>query len=92
MGQPAVTDLRDAGIDVRVPVEDLPDDEVRQKARCSPWMRGGTRHDRIAPDVAIAGEIRWLVEKAVEEDRQMGVVHDIPKRRQIRMVDRFALG
>ena len=82
MGQPAVTNLGDAGVDVGVLVEDLPDDEVGQKPRCPPRMGGGTRHDRIAPDVAIAGEIRWLVEKAVEEDRQMGVVHDIPKRRQ----------
>jgi hypothetical protein len=28
----------------------------------------------------------------VEEDRQIGVVHHIPKRSQVRMVDRFALG
>ena len=92
MGQPAVTNLGDAGVDVGVLVEDLPDDEVGKETCCPPRMGGGARHDRIAPDVAIAREIRRLVEEAMEEDRQMGVVHDIPKRRQVWMVNRFALG
>src|SRR5215467_13733973 len=90
--QPAVADLSDAGVDIWVLVENLPDNEVGEEPRRTPGMGGRASHHRVAPDVAIAREIGWLVEKAMEEDRQVGVVHHVPKWPQVRMVDRFALG
>src|SRR5438445_11329694 len=36
--QPAVTDLGDAGVDIRILVEDLPDDEVGEEPRRAPRM------------------------------------------------------
>ena len=89
MGQPAVANFGNAGVDIWVLVEDLPDDEVGEEPRRTPGMGRRSRYHRIAPYVAIARKIRWLVEEAVEEDRQVSVVHHVPKRPQVRMVDRF---
>src|SRR5436190_5686145 len=41
VGQPAVADLGDAGVDMGVFVKDLPDDEVGEEPRGTPGMGGG---------------------------------------------------
>src|SRR5207302_10976256 len=57
VGQPAVADLGDAGVDIRVVVKDLADDQVGEEPRGTPRMGGCAGHHGIAPDVAVAGEV-----------------------------------
>jgi hypothetical protein len=80
MRQPAVADLGNAGVDIGVLVEYLTDDEVGEEPGRAPRVSGRARHHRIAPDVAVAWEVRRLVKEAVEKDRQVGVVHYVPER------------
>src|SRR6266700_3362382 len=67
--------LARADAEIRVPVEHAAYQNVREKSLCAPDVRRGTCDDRVAPYVAIAGEIWRLIEEAVVQVRQVRCIH-----------------
>ena len=92
VGQPAVPGLDGADTQIRVPVEHAADEYVGEQALRAPRMGCGSGESGIAPDVAVAREVRRLVEEAVVHDRQVRLVHHGEDRVEIGVVDRQSLG
>ena len=92
VGQPTVAGLDGADAQVGKAIEQAADQYVAEQSLRAPRMRGGAGERGVAPHVAIAGEVRRLVEERVMHDRQVGFVHRGEDRVEIGVVDRQALG
>ena len=90
--EPAAGALGEADPQRGVAVEHAAQRDVGEQSLCAPRVRRHACDRQVAPDVAIPGEVRGLVEEGVVHERQVGIVHRLPDRRQRRIVDRHLLG
>ena len=90
--QPSPAALGEADLQTLVLVEQPGQEQVAEQALRAPHVGGGAGDGDVAPHVAVAGEVRRLVEERVVQHRQGGVLHRPPDRVEVGVVDRHSLG